>query len=269
MRRFAAAALVAATAPLHAAPAGAAPTAAPDPRAVQYAGIAYDADDPSRVVYRETHFVERAGDGAGTRLVLYRCPDGRPFAVKRIRYAAQGYAPDFELVDARLGYREGVRTTPARREVFVQASARAAPAAAALPEADALVADAGFDDFVRAHWDALQADTAVRFAFLVPSDRDALGFKIRKDREQTVFGEPASVIRLTLGAWFGFILPHIDVSYSNARRELLRFEGLSNVRDPSGDNYTVRIDFDPARRQPLDPAARAAAEREPLVASCE
>lgn len=238
--------------------------------AVQYDGTAYDVDDGATILYRESHFVERADDGSGTRLVLYRCPDGRPFAVKRIRYtAATALAPDFELVDARLGYREGVRTVDGRREVFVQPAPDAGERRAPLPAETGVVADAGFDDFVRAHWATLQDGAAVRFAFLVPSDREALGFKVRKDREETVYGEPASVIRLSFGAWFGFILPHLDVTYANARRELLRFEGLSNVRGPDGDNYTARIEFDPKARQPLDAAAREAAGTEPLVARCD
>ena len=55
---------------------------------------------------------------------------------------------------------------------------------------------------------------------------------VRAGRSKTeVDGAKASVIRLALGSWWAFLLPHIDVVYSNDDRTLLRFVGLTNVRD--------------------------------------
>ena len=235
---------------------------------VQYEGTA-QAVDGGAFLYKESHFVEREDDGPGTRLVLYRCADGRPFAVKRVTYVAGSLTPDFELEDARLAYREGVRTTPRGREVFVHESKKKGEKTAKLPKGKGLVADAAFDDFVRRYWDTLQSGKTIELDFLVPSDLEAMGFKVKKASDASVFGQPGSLVRLQFDAWFGGMLPSLDVTYSNDRRELLRFEGLSNLRDLDGDNYTARIDFDPKSRQPLDPVARDAAAKEPLVKSCK
>jgi hypothetical protein len=237
-------------------------------QSLQYDGTAY-ALDGEAVLYRESHFLSAArADAPAERIVLYRCPDGAPFARKRVVYGADGEAPSFELVDARLGYREGVRASGDAREVFVQREPGAAEKRGPLPAADGLVADAGFDAFVQRHWDELQRGETVRFPFLVPSRLDYFNFKVSKDGEVEVDGQPASVIRLALGSWWAFLLPHIDVVYGNADRTLLRFVGLTNVRDAEGDNLKARIEFPRDSRRPLEDGAVAAALAVPLVAAC-
>jgi hypothetical protein len=237
-------------------------------QSLQYDGTAY-AIDGEAVLYRESHFLSVASaDAPAERIVLYRCPDGAPFARKRVVYGGAGEAPSFELVDARLGYREGVRVDGEAREVFVQRDAAAAEKRGPLPDAEGLVADAGFDAFVQRHWDELQRGETVRFPFLVPSRLDYFNFKVSKDGEVEIDGQPASVIRLALGSWWAFLLPHIDVVYGNADRTLLRFVGLTNVRDEEGDNLKARIEFPRDSRRPLEEGAVAAALAVPLVAAC-
>lgn len=237
-------------------------------QSLQYDGTAY-AIDGDTVLYRESHFLSAAREAApAERIVLYRCPDGAPFARKRVVYGADGKAPSFELFDARLGYREGVRAAGGAREVFVQREPGADEKRGPLPTAEGLVADAGFDGFVQANWDALQAGETVRFPFLVPSRLDYFNFKVSKESETEVDGAKASVIRLALGSWWAFLLPHIDVVYSNDERILLRFVGLTNVRDEEGDNLKARIEFPRASRKPLEDGAVSAALAVPLVAAC-
>jgi hypothetical protein len=236
-------------------------------QSVQYDGIAYDLDQAA-VLYRESHFVARADDGGGERVVLYRCPDGQPFARKRIVYGADAAVPAFELLDARIGYREGVREQAGRREVFVQRAAHLAEKSGPLPDADGLVADAGFDEFVQRHWDELQGGATVRFPFLLPSKLDYFNFKVSKHHEEPILGVQASVFRLALGSWWAFLLPHIDVVYDTRARALLRFVGITNVRDAEGDNYKARIDFPPDSRRPLPADALGEALAVPLVSNC-
>ena len=243
------------------------PLAARAAMAVEYHGDAR-AIRGDAFAYRESHFVERAEDGSGERVVLYRCEDGRPFARKSVRYPAGSFAPDFALVDARTGFREGVRTRDDAREVYVRAGAAKPERAAPLPAVPGLVADAGFDDFVLRHWDALVAGETLRFPFLVPGERDYIEFKVRRDRSTVIDGAPAEVFRLTLGAWYGRFLPRIDVSYTSRDRMLRRYEGLSNIRDLELDNVVVRIDFPPGARRALDPAAREHARAVALARSC-
>lgn len=234
--------------------------------AIQYEGTAQLAEG-NAFAYREMHYLERNDDGAGERLVLYLCKDGQAFARKTVSYGAGSLAPDFALEDARNGYREGVRTVGGKRSVFVKYGAkreRSAP----LPDVDGLVADAAIDDFVTQHVDRLVAGESVRIPMLVPGERDFMVFKVKREGATQIDGESALVFRLTLGAWYGRFLPHIDVTYTSDDRALRRYEGLSNLRDLKLDNLVVAIDFPPAARAPLDRAARDAARTVALARSC-
>lgn len=245
-------------------------SAAPLPQYLSYDGTAVDVDDGS-VLYRESHYLKQQGPQVLERLVLYRCADGAPFARKRV--APEGptpWLPAFDMSDARLGYREGASASGQGVEVFVQEPGAPEPATEALDELPAdLVGDAGFDRFVIDHWQKLLAGETVHFHFLVPSRLDYLGFKVRHLGREQIGGRSAEVFRLALGGLLGLIVSGIDVAYEAESRILLRFEGLSNVRDPEGDNYVARIEFPlDARRVEPDASALEAARSVPLVSAC-
>jgi hypothetical protein len=226
----------------------------------------------SRVeLYREQHWLRRAGTQALERLVLYRCPDGTAFGRKRVDYRSSATAPEFVFEDRRSGYREGLRRG-ATTELFyratthspeLRASERPAPLAAGAAES---VADAGFDEFVRRHWSALLAGHSVPLRFALPSRLRSMGFSLQRAGQATVAGERAWIFRLKLDGWLGLVAPRIDVSYGQISRRLLRFEGLSNLRDDAGDKpLLARIDFaTPAR--PATEAQWQAAAQAPLSA---
>jgi hypothetical protein len=234
---------------------------------VQYEGQAYGIDD-GNLLYRESHYVDRDGAGSGRRVVLYRCPDGAAFARKRIDYGTDSLVPDFEMVDARLGYREGVRREGVARAVFVQRGPQREERSGPLPTVQGLVADAGFDDFVRLHWDQLAAGETLRFPILLPSRIDWFDFKVGRAAGESDAGDDTLVIRLSLGAWWAFLLPHVDVHYARERRELLRYTGITSVRDTEGRNYEARLEFAPDERRPLAAGALQAALEVPLASTC-
>lgn len=222
--------------------------------------LASDLDDGAPL-YREEHLVRRVDGDPAERLVLYRCLDGVAFARKRVRYADAPTAPSFLLEDARSGYREGAERTTAGTRVAWTAPGEA-EAAALLPPGP-LVADAGFDEWVRASWVPLTEGRTRSMQFLVPSRLRTYRFDVAP-----VGADDPSLraFRLRLGGWFGWLLPSIEVAYDAETRRLVRFEGLSNLRDDAGDRpLKVRIEF-PVPPVPVDPVLFDRALDEPLVA---
>jgi hypothetical protein len=241
--------------------------AAPVGAALRYEGDAFDAERGT-LLYREQHLLRGDGDGR-ERLVLYRCADGGLFARKRVAYGTRPAAPEFVLDDGRFGYREGVRRDGDATTVFVRENAAAAERSEPLALDAGTVIDAGFDEFVRTHWDALRRGETRALDFVVPSRLEALAFRLRHIGATQVDGEPASAFRLALGGVLGWFAPDIDVVYRDRDRRLMRFEGLTNIRADRDDNLVARIEFPPQREQPgLDPAAWEAALAEPL-STCE
>ena len=212
------------------------------------------ARDPASQVelYREQHWIRSQSGQLSERLVLYRCPEGTAFARKRLDYRTSGIAPQFRFEDRRFGYLEGLRQGSIP-EVFVRKTTDA-PMQSSELSATGLVADAGFDEFIRSRWSTLVAGAAVPFAFAVPSRLESLEFSLRKVGQARVADEAAWIFRLRLSGWLGWLAPHIDVYYGQQSRRLLRFEGLSNLRDDSGENpLQAQIDF----ATPARPASEA------------
>lgn len=208
-----------------------------------FTGYARDLKSGS-LLYVELHFVRSAGTTQETRVVLYRCANGPDaFARKELDYGVVREEPRFSFFDARSGYTEGLRRGERGLEVYQRANAAAAQRTAAVPKGVAIVSDAGFDEFVRRHWSQLEAGKAVRFPFLVPSLLDFLTFKVKKHHEVTIEGAAASVIRLNLSGVLGWFLPYIEVSYRKSDQVLMRYKGLTNIRDAKGDNLVAQIDF--------------------------
>lgn len=241
-----------------------------DDRFVRYEGRAVDLE-AGTPVYDERHFVRLRADKVVERVVLYLCPGTaeQAFARKRMEVGPDPLRPSFEMRDARLGYAEGLRENAGQLEVFYQRDRASAEERETLVLPPELVADAGFDEFVRKHWDELLRGDKVAFDFLVPSRLEYLSFKVRHLREEKEAGRDAQVFRLSLSGVLGWFLDGIDVWYATDDRSLLRFDGLSNVRNAEGDNYTARILF-PAdlKREEADGSAQAAALALPLVERC-
>jgi hypothetical protein len=234
-----------------------------------YEGTAFELSS-GKMIYIESHYLHFVDDKAIDRVVLYRCPNGKPFGRKILNVKGKPQMPEFELVDQRLGYREGLATRAQGLTVFYQVSAKKKEKAESLDASRTMVADAGFDEFVRANWDRLVAGTAAPLDFIVPSQLDYLGFKVKWVEKSSIDGEAVQVFKLAPSGLLGWVASGLDVTYADSDRSLRRFAGLSNIRDLSGDNYEAKIDFPRAKRVDYpDASTMQAARTAALVSSCQ
>lgn len=219
------------------------------------------------VLYTEQHLLRRDGDTARERIVLYRCPDGRAFGRKTLDYGDTPATPTFRMDDANVGYVEGARRDGDVLVAFAGFTDAGEPQAWPIPASPSLVIDAGFDEFIRSHWEKLQAGESLPIRFVVPNRGKAYDFRLVKLREETIADTPSTVLRLSLGGVLGWFASDIDVSYRNSDQRLMRFEGLTSVRADRNDNVSARIEFplDAEHVLPDDDAAWQAALDEPLV----
>jgi hypothetical protein len=235
--------------------------------AERFLGLAY-AHGTDRLMYREVHWRFTDG-GVAQRLVLYECAQGVPFARKIVRDVPSTTAPDFDFEDGRDGYREGVRTNGAVREVYVQLSKHAVLERHPLP-ARAGVIDAGFDAYVRAHWGEPATRLERTVALLVPSRFAFLEFRLSATQEGTLQARPVTRLRLRLDTWYGFAAPEIEFIYERDGTRLIEFEGPGTVRSADGRNARVHLVF-PASEHVINvPDTEVGAARTaPLSAMCD
>lgn len=230
-----------------------------------FAGRARDLESGA-LLYVESHAVSGFGGPRESRVVSYLCANGALFARKTLDFGAARLAPAFALDDARSGVSEGLERDARGLSVFTQERG-AIPRSKSLGNIPDMVADAGFDEFVRARWEALESGAALVVPFLVPSRLDTVKFRVRKTGETVIAGQTASVFRLSLASLLGWFVPDIDVSYRKGDRRLLRYRGLTNLRDGTGAMISAQIDFSDADRS--ESAVDLAALRaRPLTGSC-
>lgn len=226
-------------------------------------GIAYRRGSED-VVYRESHW-RYTEAGQPHWLVLYRCADGQPFARKRLSGATGTAAPDFEFVDERDGYREGVRRSANAREVYWQPSRTSPEQSESVNLGADAVVDAGFDAFVHTHWTELVEGHPRTATFLLPSDFNFMQLVLRK----TSASGPTTQFTLRAAAWYAFALPEITLTYRTSDQRLLRFAGVSTIRDERGKRQSVDVVFPPDRESiATSPAEVAAAQSAQLATRC-
>ncbi len=178
-------------------------------------GSAYD-QDSGHLLYTEAHSCDAEGMIC---TITYRDSFGEMIARKRLDYRNSPVAPEIEMAD----FRKGERLTVAGGD------------------SDSVVVDAGFDNYVRSVWGALEAGESVRFPFLVAGfDRP-----IKMRAEQNVQGQCSRdelCLTVAVDSWLvGLLASPIELTYSRSDRKLRQFSGVSNLKGESGEKLIVDI----------------------------
>ena len=226
-----------------------APTPAPALAAVTtYAGRA---TDPATGALLYTEVYQRSPDGLH-ETVRYTDADGAPLGEKTLDYTASPYAPLYhQRLD--IGYTEAVTPrTPDGRTLTV---ARAwegdteNTATVTARDADPLVVDAGLNRFIVDHLPALERGEAFTLRLIVVPLLEAYRLQVAKTADTAIDGHPA--VTLEVGA-SSFLLRLVAeparLTYDLASHRLVRYEGLSTVRNPqTGRVYrNVRVVYSEA-----------------------
>lgn len=187
--------------------------------------------------------------------VSYRSPQGEEFAVKRVDYRASPITPDFSLDDRSIKHRESLerdRQSGALR-VSYQSPGDTLMQSVVLEGRSDPIADAGFEQLLLQSWDRLLAGESITRPFLIPSHLEAIDMRLRyrpeasEERSAAMPSLPSLVVfELAIDSfWLRLVVPAIKLYYESTTRELVRYEGPSNLRNAKGRNLDVNIDFTP------------------------
>ncbi|ODS22770.1 hypothetical protein AB835_12350 [Candidatus Endobugula sertula] len=108
--------------------------------------------------------------------------------------------------------------------------------------------DAGFDHYIRAHWQALMAGKQLKYAFAVASRLKTMTMRIKRQPCQSTLlslnDETVCFKTQPDGLLLRLLLTPIELSYSHRTQQLLRFRGLGNIADKNGNLLDVDIRYD-------------------------
>ena len=225
-------------------------------QSIHYSGTAYSLDN-DQILYREDHTLTMKDGQPIERTTLYYDADNQLFAEKNNRYRSQfnnsdsnnsdsnntgsdnSATPDFMLTDDRYGYSESMEQDGKRWRVEYKEPEESGNKILSQPDYTPVI-DAGFDEFVRAHWNDLMEGDTVNFSFAVPSRLEWIDFRLiplaQKDGTLTV------EMRLK-SRWIAWLLDPVFLTYDIKSKRLLTYRGLTNIRTMNGDGIKAEIRY--------------------------
>lgn len=213
-------------------------------------GYAYD-KQTGEFLYSETHREVMEDGRIVTNTVSYKDGGGKVFAEKSIDFQRSLTMPDFHLVNADNGHIEGARGSDEQLDVHFRQLSDTDVREASVETPQNGIIDAGFDRFIEQHWDALISGDVIEREFLIPSQLDFYTFEIERAESEHL---EAYAFELRIKSMFlqMFVRP-VLVHYDAQTRSLLRYEGISNIRNDQGENFDVRIEFSGPSRAQAEP----------------
>ncbi len=183
----------------------------PDPDIV---GEALD-PDTGNTVYLEHYY---CSEDLLKCSVFYLRPNREVIASKELDYASNLKAPALTFRDYRLD-----------REITIE-------------DADTnAVVDAGFDNFVRLQWQDLAEGEEIKFPFRLVDRKDPI--KMRASKTEGC-EDGKLCLEIELDSWLlGNFVDPIQLTYEEGSQRLLRFQGISNLKNDQGRSQTVEIRY--------------------------
>lgn len=209
-----------------------------DIRTIHYEGEAYSIDNKA-LLYREVHTLILDNDMPISREVDYINPDGKVIAHKASTYKGTPTTPDFELTDFRDGYQESAETNDKKRILSIKENAKSAINSKRLEQSEyTMVVDAGFDEFVRSQWQSLLAGKTATFSFAAPARLEYIDFRLTPINQD----DTTLTVEMRLKSrWISWLLDPIQLTYDLISQRLLRYKGLTNLRDDQGNGIKAEI----------------------------
>ena len=132
----------------------------------------------------------------------------------------------------------------AKYRLYTREDADAKEKSKAIADGKDLVADAGFDGFVRQNMARLQAGEKVSFRLAIANSLRTYDFRARKTKAMEYQGKQAVEIYVEPDSLLRWLVDPLTLIYATEPVQLLMYQGRTNIRNPNnGDRYDARIEF--------------------------
>lgn len=198
--------------------------------------------DTRETVYQEFHDISH-----NQHTVRYEGKDGQVIATKALHYE-QGYnTPLYQLNDLRFSRQTGSEWDKGIFVIFRQEAGTKRHEKRVTPSTD-LVIDAGFDHFIRSHWQELVDGKVIPFSFLLADPLLSLNMQMQSvNMNDSAITEKHADYHYFLASsrnhFIGWAIPDIHIAYDNNEQLLRLYHGPSNITDNDDDRQTVFIRY--------------------------
>lgn len=206
----------------------------------EFIGYAYDQKD-GKLLYIERHKQELKGSKLLRGSVTYTDPAGKVIARKSLDYRSNPYAPKFQIEDLRSGGFEAGEFLDHKYTIRFRGDRKAELRSRSLDQVKGLVADAGFDNYVRARMHELLRGAPVHCSFVVPKRLESYSFRAAPMGVEHKGGRDLLRIRIEIdNALLRLFVAPVFLVYDVNSGELMEYVGLSNLDDAAASKYRVR-----------------------------
>ncbi len=207
-------------------------------------GYAYDLEDKG-LLYSEYHYESINQDLVRQSSVIYKDSKGEVFAEKKVNFEIRPFLPEFKLMNEATGHLESTAYIKNEYKVRFLEKVNDKLKEKLLNYSEDAISDAGFDNFVMSHWQQIISGEQFTRDFLIPGMLRFFKFRIYQKEIAEEAGEKYRVLVIEPDS---FLIRQFTrasrLYYAFDKPELKRFEGISNMRDAEGKNYTVLIKYE-------------------------
>ena len=201
-----------------------------------FSSIAYDKN--GKIIYKEKHSVEKENGFIKKVTTDYFNSEDKKIAQLTSSFNGNLFLPDSYFKDLRSNYTEETKLEGEQYIVKTRVEGSKVKTTKIKIKSN-MVSGQGFHNFVLKNYELLGSGKKVEINFIIPSMRDYFGFEISSMPNE----KPGqSIFRLEISNWLlSLIASEIKVTYEDTTKNLIIFNGLSNVKDDKGDQYNANI----------------------------
>jgi hypothetical protein len=190
--------------------------------------------------YTERHEVTFEEGKVIRSKTTYLDPSNRIIGDLVTEYMADPRLCSYDFRDMRAKYEDGVRVEGDRLRLFRKQNPSDEVELAHLPLMADQIVGQGFHHFIVLNLEAIASGEVFHVKLVMPSRLKQYKFRIRKrDLDNGTLS-----VRLEIDNWFlRLFAPHVDAEYDLKTRHLLRYDGISNLSDASGEYKKVIITY--------------------------
>lgn len=190
--------------------------------------------------YAEYHTVTHSNGKVSESQTMYYDANNNKIGELISEYSFGPQFGSYNFRDIRAQYQDGARVTGSRIWLFRKKNPEADLEDTYIVKEDNQIVGQGFHQFIIHNLEQIAQGEIFQVRLVLPSRLDQYDFRIRKRK---IEGD-ILFIRLEVENWLlRLFAPNIDVDYDLKKRQLIRYEGISNLEDPSGKHKKVTITY--------------------------
>lgn len=194
-------------------------------------------------IYNESHQVEYNGFLVKKVITTYTDPSGKKIAKLTSSFNDNSQLPDTEFIDLRTGSKE-ITSLKNNEYLITTISPSGKEKQGSLSVKDNLVCGQGYHNFIIKSMDGFKVGEKRELKFIIPSMRDYFTFDLTYLGPLDKSNLDEVTFRLDITNWIlKMFADKIQVTYSKKDKVLLRYEGLTNLKNDKGDQYDAILTY--------------------------